>query len=456
MLDNPLLSNALQSISPNNERQQAEQVTEYGMEIVDVFPDFINSFIKDQVQAYESSYEFYLAGVLSATSAAIGNSLFLKMDHSWHVPASTFICVVGNSGMGKSPALKNCIQPIVEMESILKKKYDGQYAEYKNLDKEEKKFEDPPIRKEIFLNDTTIEAVMRVLNHNPHGILVFRDELLGWIKSMNAYKNGADVETWLSIWSNGIAKITRQNGNEYTIPKAFASVLGGIQPAKLLELVKGGGLDNGFFYRFLFAYPNDQRMKVPTFKGSSEKVAIKYKEAIKSLFVRAKNLEGCSHAFILSDRARRHYDDFSWEIARKVNESEDNNYQSMMVKMRAYALRLSLILHTLDVFELPEFQFENSHKFPLGRNTMEKAIKLTDWFIIQSERAFTKALNLAPLDDLNEQSKKFYDALDDQFTTSDAKALARSYNISERSLFRMLKDKTLFEKIKHGKYGKCC
>lgn len=456
MLDNPLLSDALRSISSNQEPERVDTVPENEVDIIDVFPTFIGDFIRDQIHAYESSYEFYLAGVLSAASAAIGNSLFLKMDHGWEVSASTFICIVGNSGLGKSPALKKCIQPITEMESSLKKKYDGEYAEYKNLDKEEKKYEEPPIRKEIFLNDTTIEAVMRVLNHNPHGILVFRDELLGWIKSMNAYKNGSDVETWLSIWSNSTAKVSRQNGNEYTIPKPYVAIVGGIQPAKLLDLVKGGGLENGFFYRFLFAYPDDQRMKAPTFKGSCDKIALRYREAIKSLCIRAKKLEGSGHSFILSDKARKNYKEFYKEIVQKVNESEDDSYQSMMVKLLEYTLRFSLILHTLQIFELPEFEFEKSHRFSIEGKTMEKAILLTNWFIRQSEKAFTRALNLAPLDDLNEKSKKFYEALDEQFTTSDAKALAKSYDISERSLFRMLKDKTLFEKIKHGKYGKCC
>lgn len=457
MIDNPILLKALERTGARQDEPHDVPTTSIDpKEIINVFPDFIKDFILDQVKAYKKPVEFYLAGVLSASSIAIGNSLNLKFAEGWKVPASLFISIVGNSGLGKSPALKACLKPIFELENTMFKTYKGELADYLALDKEDQKTEDVPVRRELYLNDTTIEAVLRVLSDNPHGLLIYRDELLGWVKSMNAYKSGSDVETWLSIWSCASTKVTRQNGNEYTIPRPFASVVGGIQPAKLLDIVKGGNLDNGFFYRFLFVYPDDQKMKVPTNNGSNPDIAKKYEETIKALFVRSKALEfEKSNSFLLSDDARRKYNDFYGELCDKVNNANDDSYQSMIVKLLEYTLRFALNLHTLDLVTLPEFEFTNSYKYTITGKTMDRAIILARFFIKQSEKALIRALNLAPLQELNSKDREFYDSLPDLFTTSMAKDLANASEMPERTLFRLLKDRVLFDKVKHGQYGKC-
>lgn len=48
---------------------------------------------------------------------------------------------------------------------------------------------DEPTRRRYLTNDTTVEKLGELLNKNPNGIIVFRDELSGWLRSLSARFN---------------------------------------------------------------------------------------------------------------------------------------------------------------------------------------------------------------------------------------------------------------------------
>ncbi len=43
----------------------------------------------------------------------------------------------------------------------------------------------PPVAKRYLVNDTTVEKLGELLNHHPNGLLLFRDELSGWLHTMD-------------------------------------------------------------------------------------------------------------------------------------------------------------------------------------------------------------------------------------------------------------------------------
>ena len=58
-------------------------------------------------------------------------------------------------------------------------------------------------------SDATVEAVAPILEANPRGVLLARDELAGWIRSFDRYaggKGGGDAAHWLSM-HNGEAVV---------------------------------------------------------------------------------------------------------------------------------------------------------------------------------------------------------------------------------------------------------
>jgi hypothetical protein len=97
-----------------------------------------------------------------------------------------------------------------------------------------------------------------LLKKRPRGVCLTVDEIAGWVGSFNQYKaggKGSDRDFWLSNWTGKSWTVVRKNLAEgySTIPHPFVSVLGGIQPDRLGDLV---GKDDGFLERVLFAYPD--------------------------------------------------------------------------------------------------------------------------------------------------------------------------------------------------------
>ena len=88
-----------------------------------------------------------------------------------------------------------------------------------------------------YADDTTVERLADILNENRRGLLITKDELSGWLGSMNAYKQGgkgADRQFWLSAHTNQPIAVDRKSLEEPVIvAHPFVSIIGGIQPELL-------------------------------------------------------------------------------------------------------------------------------------------------------------------------------------------------------------------------------
>ena len=64
----------------------------------------------------------------------------------------------------------------------------------------------------LIVSDITIEALAMLLEENPRGLGVARDELSGWLASFNQYKGGkgADASQWLELYRAGVLIVDRK------------------------------------------------------------------------------------------------------------------------------------------------------------------------------------------------------------------------------------------------------
>src|SRR5215471_9930822 len=107
------------------------------------------------------------------------------------------------------------------------------------------------------VNDTTVEKLGELLNQNPNGLLLFRDELSGFLRLMERPGHENDRSFYCEAWNGSGAYIYDRLGRgTLRIEAACVSILGGIQPgplyAYLQETFAGGG-DDGLIQRFQLA-----------------------------------------------------------------------------------------------------------------------------------------------------------------------------------------------------------
>lgn len=115
------------------------------------------------------------------------------------------------------------------------------------------------------LNDATYQKLGQVLFGNPHGVLVFQDELSGLLIRLDEKGQEAARAFYLEAW-NGKQGYTfdRVERGTLHIPRLCLSLLGGLQPTKLHEYlhgaVSGGRGDDGLAQRLqLLVYPDQKQ-----------------------------------------------------------------------------------------------------------------------------------------------------------------------------------------------------
>ncbi|EQD56884.1 hypothetical protein B2A_05070, partial [mine drainage metagenome] len=119
-----------------------------------------------------------------------------------------------------------------------------------------------PAEPRIVVADATVEKLGELLNQNPRGLLLVRDELTGWLASLDREGHECDRSFWLECWNaSGPFVVDRIGRGTVRIEACAVSVLGGIQPGRLAEYVRGavkGGMgDDGLMQRFQLAvYPD--------------------------------------------------------------------------------------------------------------------------------------------------------------------------------------------------------
>jgi putative DNA primase/helicase len=89
-------------------------------------------------------------------------------------------------------------------------------------------------QRRYILNDSTVEKLGELLNQNPNGLLLFRDELIGWLRTLDREGHENDRAFYLEAWNgNGSYTYDRIGRGTLHIKAACVSILGGIQPGPL-------------------------------------------------------------------------------------------------------------------------------------------------------------------------------------------------------------------------------
>lgn len=223
---------------------------------IHIFPPLLQNFITEYAEMRGLDKNCLAMCVLGTFSASVGLNYALTYSNGYTYHASMYGVMVGNSAVGKSDTLKLAYAPLVDIEKEWFDDYKADMSSWKKKNSAKGGTEEePPTRKRVTIDDTTFESVIKIMQENQKGIGLFSDEIASWLTSFNKYRNGAggDSKKWLEVWSNNRISKDRVSGS-FFVPKSYCTIVGGIQPTEMHELVKGSFANDGFFFRFLFSF----------------------------------------------------------------------------------------------------------------------------------------------------------------------------------------------------------
>jgi hypothetical protein len=410
----------------------------------DIFPDVVNNYISHQSIQHE-----YMAGaMLVAASTAIGNSIQLEAMDGYMVKPIMYLAIVAPPGASKSPALKKIFAPLEKLDAVLYEQHKAALKEYRSNLSEAKKNKttepEQPQMKQALIKDSTIEMVIKILSCNPEGCSIFSDELSGFLKRMNQYKDGDEVQKWLELWSGSPVLLQRISREENKVQEPFCNVIGGIQPGVLESLSKDDNQHNGFYHRFLFCFPTPQTKADFNSQAIPRTVIHEFYNYFDMLM---QHRQHDKETYIISGDALALYKEWFSYKNIKYNSTTSDNVKGIIAKYQDYCLRFAILIQIMN---------ERSMTGIVDRNAMNGAIRLTEYFFGNMHKALKILSPETPVDKLTDQWREVYGKLPTNFTTKTFVTISTENGITEASakMFLHRNIKKLFDKVKQGEYEK--
>lgn len=246
----------------SNAEQQVHSVDPPVPFPVEVFPPAIATFVHRGAAAFGIPPDFIAIPLLGFTAGVIGHLREIELKSGWTERAILWVGVVGRPGSGKSPGMDYAQQLINELQKRAWSTYQTELDAWKASQQQGKVVKlsaqiqlDAPKLESFYTTDATIEAIAALADASP-GLCMIRDELVGWVKAHDAYRQAGDRQTWLSLWSGAPLKIDRKSTATVFIPTPSVSVAGGLQPDRLVDLRDAASTDDGFVDRLLIGWPD--------------------------------------------------------------------------------------------------------------------------------------------------------------------------------------------------------
>ena len=265
----------------------------------ELLPDALRPWIMDIADRVQVPPEFVAVPAMVSLSSLIGRSVGIrpKAKDDWIVVPNLRGMVIARPGFLKSPAATEALKPLGRLamkakegfddataaaeanKDIIKARLSAVQEEAKAAVKDGKSLADIQTRlatlkreqadadiheRRYIINDGTVEKIGELLNQNTRGLLLARDELTGFLKTLDKPGREGDREFFLEAWNgNGRFTYDRIGRGTLHIPALTLSIIGTIQPGKLWGYISGAlqgeRADDGLLQRFQMAVWPDTR-----------------------------------------------------------------------------------------------------------------------------------------------------------------------------------------------------
>jgi hypothetical protein len=267
--------------------------------------------------------ELVAAPVKVSLGALVGRSVGIhpKRHDDWLVVPNLWGGIVMRPGLLKSPSMAEATKPLRDLAKQAREEYEVAAKEAESrvavleakIDRLKTNMRNPKktseaeldglgetlreLKQELreavvtqrryYTQDPTTEKLGELLRDNPRGLLVLRDELAGWLRTLDKPGREGDREFYLEGW-DGKEEYSQdriKRGTVY-IPCNIISIFGGTQPGKLKAYIAGainteGAGADGLLQRFqLLVWPD----KAPPWKNHDRAPNVEARELAWKIF----------------------------------------------------------------------------------------------------------------------------------------------------------------------------
>jgi len=251
-----------------------------------MLPDALRPWVADIAERIGCPPDFVAVPAMVALGSTLGRKVAIRPQQQtdWAEVPNLWGLIVGRPGMLKSPALQQATAPLRRLAVTAQDRYTEESAAWKQTqrlrelqadaaEKHARKAlsanakadvshllnvdtEAEPILKRYSVTNATPEALGELMRQNPQGLLLERDEIMGFLRDLDR-EDHADhrafmLETWAGNGSFTFDRIGR--GFNLHIPAMCLSIIGTTQPGRLRSYVsgavQGGAADDGLMQRF--------------------------------------------------------------------------------------------------------------------------------------------------------------------------------------------------------------
>jgi len=252
---------------------------------IGLLPSALAAWVGDISDRMQAPPEFVAVPAMIAAGSVIGRKVAIRpqANTDWYVVPNLWGCIVGRPGVMKSPAAQAALKPLLRLEAESRRiheqdklryeagelerelRQDAAKAAMKKRLKDNPKAdtsdlscpeEDAPALRRYTVNDSSYQSLGELLIENTNGLMVYRDELLSLLRSLDREENCEARGFYLTGWNgdDGYTFDRIVRGKNLYVPAVTIGMMGSTQPGKIRDyvssIIRGGAGDDGLIQRF--------------------------------------------------------------------------------------------------------------------------------------------------------------------------------------------------------------
>jgi len=256
----------------------------------DLLPDSFRPLVADVAERMQVPMDYPAVVTVLCLAGVVNRRALIQPkvnDTGWVVVPNLWGGIIAPPGFMKSPVIQAATRPLNQIQTGWRHEHEEAKKDFTRAKEEhalrlaawkeqcktnikkrrpaperpEGELEEPKLRR-LIVNDATFESLHEIMNQNPAGILVIRDELTGWWSQLDRVGREGERAFCLQAWNGDTGHtIDRIGRGTIHVEACCMSMLGGIQPGRLrsylVDALKDGPSNDGLIQRFqVMAWPD--------------------------------------------------------------------------------------------------------------------------------------------------------------------------------------------------------